>query len=84
MRSILTVTLLVAAVASAQAYTRRDNPSVRFENDIRANSESLRTRLNNDNRNRIEPQNSRLRERLHGTGRKHRLGPRLPRPDWSD
>jgi hypothetical protein len=78
MRSMLTAALLFAAASSAQAYTWRDNPSTRFENDIRANSESLRAR-HSDNRNHIAPQNSRLRERLHGLDRSHRFGPRLRR-----
>ncbi len=67
MRLILIVAMVVVQLAPAHAYTWRDSPSTRFDNDIRANNESMRHRFS-DPRNQVETQNNRLRVRLNSSG----------------
>jgi hypothetical protein len=67
MRLVLIAAMVVIQLAPAHAYTWRDSPSTRFDNDIRANNESMRQRFS-DPRNHVETQNNRMRERLNSSG----------------
>lgn len=66
MRVVLILAVLIASTLAASAYTSRNRIGTRFESDIRANTESMRSRFG-DRTNRIETHNERLRERLNST-----------------
>lgn len=67
MRMTLIIAALVVATASAQAWTpERDRIERRFENDIRANTDSMSRRFSGRSYQ-IDTYNSRLRERLNST-----------------
>jgi hypothetical protein len=67
MRIVLIIAALVVATTSAHAWTpERDRIERRFENDIRANNESMSRRFSGRGYS-IDTQNKALRERLNST-----------------
>jgi len=78
MSALLGLAVLLATISSGHAYTWRDSPSARFGDSVRANAESMRSRMS-DPTNRIEIHNERLRERLNATGSGDRTRPRSGR-----
>jgi hypothetical protein len=61
---LLTIALFLATAAAEAQVAPRDRLGTRFDNDIRANSESMRRRFSSPT-NQIEGQNTRMRERLN-------------------
>ena len=67
MRKVFIIAALVFAAASAEAQVaHRDRVGTRFNDDIRANNEAMSRRFSGPS-NQVETQNTRMRERLHGT-----------------
>lgn len=63
---LLTIVLLLATAAAEAQVAPRDRLGTRFDNDIRANNESMRLRFSSPT-NQVEGQNARMRERLNSS-----------------
>jgi hypothetical protein len=75
MRLTIVLVAFFALIASAEAYTSRDRIERRFDQDIRSGNEAMRSRFG-DRSNRIDQENTRLRERLNTSKGTGRLNPR--------